>query len=43
MNESLVLEKPRSDGWPGKQPDQEEDDATVPQSDSCWEEAVLVY
>jgi len=27
MNESLVLENPRSDGWPGKQPDQE-DEAT---------------
>jgi len=27
MNESLVLENPRSDGWPGKEPDQE-DEAT---------------
>jgi len=28
MNESLVLENPRSDGWPGKQPDLE-DEATM--------------
>jgi len=29
MNESLVLKNPRSDGWPGKQPDQKEDEATM--------------